>query len=51
MYQLRLDHKKNLNNFESYHLMLDDILNTKPKTLDLETTSIHVIHSSKKTKG
>lgn len=39
---------KNLNNFESYHAMLDDILNTKPKTIDLETTSIHVIHSSKK---
>ncbi|WP_299526349.1 alpha/beta fold hydrolase [Winogradskyella sp.] len=41
---------KNLNNFESYHKMLDDILNTKPKAIDLETTSINVIHSSKKTK-
>ncbi|WP_111685374.1 alpha/beta hydrolase [Winogradskyella tangerina] len=41
---------KNLNNFESYHNMLDDILNSEPKTLDLETTSINVIHSSKKTK-
>lgn len=41
---------KNLNNFESYHKMLDDILNTKPKTIDLETTSINVIHSAKKTK-
>ena len=40
---------KNLNNFESYHKMLDDILNTEPKTIDLETTSINVIHSSKKT--
>jgi len=39
---------KDLNNFESYHKMLDDILNTKPKELDLETTSINVIHSSKK---
>ena len=41
---------KNLNNFESYHKMLDDILNSQPKTIDLETTSINVIHSSKKTK-
>ena len=42
---------KNLNNFESYHSMLDDILNTKPKSIDLKTTSIHVIHSSKKNKS
>ncbi|MFK8013218.1 MAG: alpha/beta hydrolase [Marinicellaceae bacterium] len=41
---------KNLNNFESYHQMLDDILNSEPKTVDLETTSINVIHSSKKSK-
>ncbi|TCK65256.1 hypothetical protein DFQ05_2473 [Winogradskyella wandonensis] len=41
---------KNLNNFESYHNMLDDILNSEPKTIDLETTSINVIHSAKKTK-
>ena len=41
---------KNLNNFESYHNMLDEILNAEPKALDLETTSINVIHSSKKTK-
>ena len=41
---------KNLNNFESYHKMLDDILNSQPKTIDLETTSINVIHSAKKTK-
>jgi pimeloyl-ACP methyl ester carboxylesterase len=41
---------KNLNNFESYHKMLDDILNNEPKTIDRETTSINVIHSSKKTK-
>ena len=39
---------KNLNNFESYHSMLDDILNTKPKEIDLQTTSINVIHSSKR---
>ena len=42
---------KNLNNFESYHCMLDEILNTNPKPLDLETTSINVIHSSKKNKA
>jgi alpha-beta hydrolase superfamily lysophospholipase len=41
---------KNLNNFESYHKMLDDILNSQSKTIDLETTSINVIHSSKKSK-
>ena len=41
---------KNLNNFESYHKMLDEILNTEPKTIDLKTTSIHVIHSSKPSK-
>jgi len=41
---------KNLNNFESYHKMLDEILNNEPKMIDLETTSINVIHSSKKTK-
>lgn len=41
---------KNLNNFESYHKMLDDILNSEPKTIDLSTTSINVIHSSKKNK-
>ncbi len=38
---------KNLNNFESYHLMLDDILNKTPQTIDLETTSINVVHTSK----
>ncbi|WP_411895869.1 alpha/beta hydrolase [Winogradskyella sp. A2] len=42
---------KNLNNFESYHKMLDDILNSQPKTIDLETTSINVIHTSKKSKN
>ncbi|TXE15569.1 lysophospholipase [Psychroserpens burtonensis] len=41
---------KNLNNFESYHTMLDDILNKIPKTIDLQTTSINVIHSSKPNK-
>lgn len=41
---------KNLNNFESYHSMIDDIVNKTPKTIDLKTTSINVIHSSKPTK-
>jgi alpha-beta hydrolase superfamily lysophospholipase len=39
---------KNLNNFESYHKMLDEIINSQPKTIDLESTSINVIHSTKK---
>lgn len=38
---------KNLNTFESYHSMIHDILNNKPKDIDLSTTSIHVKHSSK----
>jgi len=38
---------KDLNNFESYHIMLDEILNHEPKSIDLETTSINVVHSSK----
>ena len=41
---------KNLNNFESYHKMIHDILNSKPQDIDLSTTSIHVKHSSKHTK-
>jgi len=41
---------KNLNNFESYHEMIYDILNSKTKQIDLSTTSINVIHSSKKSK-
>ena len=39
---------KDLNNFESYHLMLEDIIRSKPKSSDLTTTSINVNHSSKK---
>ncbi|WP_370480021.1 alpha/beta hydrolase [Tamlana flava] len=42
---------KNLNNFESYHEMIHDILNSKPQNIDLSTTSIHVKHSSKVTKA
>jgi alpha-beta hydrolase superfamily lysophospholipase len=41
---------KNLNNFESYHKMIHDILNSKPQDIDLSTTSIHVKHSSKPAK-
>jgi hypothetical protein len=41
---------KNLNNFEAYHKMLDNIINSKPEEIDLSTTSINVIHSSKKNK-
>ena len=39
---------KNLNTFESYHSMLSDIITTKPKVVDLEGSSIHVRHSSKR---
>ena len=39
---------KNLNTFESYHKMLAEIINTKPTTVDLETTSHKVKHNSKK---
>lgn len=41
---------KNLNNFESYHAMIRDILNAKHEPIDLSTTSINVIHSRKKSK-
>ena len=37
---------KNLNNFESYHNMLDEILISKPKIQNLRESSIHVIHNS-----
>jgi len=40
---------KNLNQFESYHEMLEDILTNEPRKVDLEGTSINVIHSAKKT--
>lgn len=38
---------KNLNNFESYHEMIHEILNRVPEVIDLSTTSIHVKHTSK----
>lgn len=40
---------KNLNNFESYHRMLGEIINFKPASIDLQTTSHKVIHTAKKT--
>ena len=42
---------KNLNNFESYHEMLEDILNSEPRSINLEETSINVNHSGNKSKG
>jgi len=42
---------KNLNNFESYHRMICDILNAKQEPIDLSTTSFNVIHSHKKSKA
>lgn len=40
---------KNLNTFESYHKILEEIITTKPKPINLEGSSIHVKHSSKPT--
>ena len=40
---------KNLNTFEAYHKMVEEIITSKPKKVNLEGSSIHVIHSSKKT--
>ena len=39
---------KNLNNFESYHTMIHEIINQTPEEIDLSTTSIHVNHGKKK---
>jgi alpha-beta hydrolase superfamily lysophospholipase len=36
---------KNLNEFESYHAMLSEIINTKPAKIDLSTTSHKVNHA------
>jgi uncharacterized protein len=38
---------KNLNNFESYHKMLGEIINSVPKDVNLEGSSINVNHSSR----
>ncbi len=40
---------KDLNNFESYHKMLEEILHSTPKEINLEGSSINVVHSSKRT--
>lgn len=40
---------KNLNTFESYHRILEEIMTTIPAEIDLSTTSHKVIHTSKKT--
>ena len=39
---------KNLNNYESYHRMLGEIINSVPKAINLENSSINVNHSSRK---
>ncbi|MBT8257009.1 MAG: lysophospholipase [Bacteroidia bacterium] len=38
---------KNLNTFESYHRILGEILTKELEEIDLSTTSINVVHSSK----
>lgn len=38
---------KNLNNFESYHKILSEIINTKPEEIDLSSTSHKVNHAKK----
>ena len=38
---------KDLNTFESYHSMLGDIINSRPKKVNLDGSSINVKHSSK----
>ncbi|MEP2935528.1 MAG: alpha/beta fold hydrolase [Gilvibacter sp.] len=38
---------KNLNNFESYHRMMGDIITSKPKEIDLSKTSMNVNHAAK----
>ncbi|QNJ98655.1 alpha/beta hydrolase [Constantimarinum furrinae] len=37
---------KNLNNFESYHRMLGEIITSEPQKIDLESTSLGVKHSA-----
>ncbi|MDY8135614.1 alpha/beta hydrolase [Aquimarina sp. 2201CG5-10] len=39
---------KNLNNFESYHKMLGEIINSKMKRINLSNTSLGVMHTKKK---
>ncbi len=42
---------KDLNQFESYHKMLSNIVNSKPQKVDLEGSSINVKHASKPKKA
>lgn len=42
---------KDLNQFESYHKMLSDIVHSKPHKIDLEGSSINVKHTSKSKKA
>lgn len=39
---------KDLNNFESYHRMLEEIITSRPTKVNLEGSSINVKHSSKR---
>ena len=39
---------KNLNTFESYHKILEEVITSKPKRINLEGSSIDVKHTSKK---
>lgn len=41
---------KNLNNFEAYHAMLEEIIHSDPKEMDLSDSSINVRHGRKKQK-
>jgi hypothetical protein len=38
---------KNLNNFESYHKILTEIIKAKKSKIDLSTTSIGIKHTSR----
>ncbi len=40
---------KNLNTFESYHKILEDVITSKPKEVNLKGSSIDVKHTSKRT--
>jgi hypothetical protein len=42
---------KDLNTFESYHEILDHILNAPPASIDFETTSLNVNHTGKPKKA
>lgn len=42
---------KNLNTFESYHKILEEMITTKPKEVNLKGSSIDVQHGSSRAKG